>query len=334
MSLKKIDGTALFCWVDRLIGKTKVIGVQAKDDHFAFCPLSRASDLRLDYDVALTPPNKVCLQPPRETLLKFQGVAYESVMDAEPFVLFGVHPYDMAAINQMDQVFAEGNCDAHYFARRSAATIVACNVQRASENVFAGCMGTAVVDTGFDVLLTKIDQEYVVDARTEKGETLMAALADAPDGGEADLAARDRVWEQSESLLRKHELACPPSQLPELLGRSYEHPVWEERARLCFSCGSCNTTCPTCYCFDVQEDAGWDLKSGERVRVWDGCMLAKFATVAGGHNFRPEPSERFRHRYYRKGKYIPEKFGVRALHHGVRGQNRQSCGGLQSPVGG
>jgi sulfhydrogenase subunit beta (sulfur reductase) len=308
MSLKKVSASGLTSWVDGLIKEHKVIGVQAKGDRFAFGPLKKADDLRLDYDVSQIAPGRLCFQPPREPLLRFQGVEFESVYECEPFVLLGVHPYDMVAINQMDKIFALDNRDEHYFARRNAATIVVCDVQTPSKNVFAGCMGTATVKEGFDVLLTKIDGHYVVEARTEKGEALVKSMSGAA-ASDADKKAREKVWRQNEKKLRKHELKPAPSDLPALLDRAKDHPVWKEKARLCFSCGSCTNTCPTCYCFDVQDDVNWDLKSGARVRTWDSCQLAKFARVAGGHNFRPEAYERFRHRYYRKGKYVPEKIG-------------------------
>jgi ferredoxin len=85
--------------------------------------------------------------------------------------------------------------------------------------------------------------------------------------------------------------------------------VWVEKGSLCFSCGTCTNVCPTCYCFDVQDDVKWDMQSGARGRTWDSCQLAEFAMVSGGHNFRPKKEERFRHRFYRKGKYLPEKIG-------------------------
>ena len=91
--------------------------------------------------------------------------------------------------------------------------------------------------------------------------------------------------------------------------KAYSHPLWEEMAKLCFSCGSCNLVCPTCYCFDVREEVNWDLSSGQRFRLWDGCMLADFATIAGNLNFRKDRADRYRHRYYRKGKYVPAKIG-------------------------
>jgi len=88
----------------------KVVGPQAKDDKFVFGALTNADDLRLDYDVTILPPKKY-FQPPRETLLKFdRKEGFESVSDNQPFVLFGVHPYDMVAISQMDKLFTTDNC--------------------------------------------------------------------------------------------------------------------------------------------------------------------------------------------------------------------------------
>jgi ferredoxin len=40
-------------------------------------------------------------------------------------------------------------------------------------------------------------------------------------------------------------------------------------------------------------------------------MLDGFTKVAGEHEFRDKRSERFRHRIYRKGKYVPAKIGGR-----------------------
>jgi len=308
MSFKRVDIQTLNRWVDSLIREQTVVGVQG-DDHFAFGALKRAADLRLDYDVSVLPP-KAFLQPQKETLLSFKaGVGYESVTDAEPFTILGVHPYDMVAILQMDRIFSQGNYDIHYMTRRNNATIVAVDVQAVSRDVFAGCMGTSHIEDGYDVLLTKTVDEYLVDARTEKGESLISGLQDAPDAGESWLEYRKLVWDYNKRLLRKHELKAPPSTWPGLLEGSYEHPMWEEQAGLCFSCGSCTIVCPTCYCFDVREDISWDLSSGERSRVWDGCMFASFAMVAGGLNLRKEPAARYRHRYYRKGMYVPSQIG-------------------------
>lgn len=308
MSVKKLDQTALNAWVDGLIAKEKVFGVQAKDDKFAYGELKNASDLRLDYDVTILPPKKYFL-PQTEDIVRFHRKGeFEPILEWDPFIVIGVHPYDVEAIKQMDTIFTKDHYDAHYMTRRKHATIIAVDVETPSENVFAGCMGTAVVQDGFDILLTKIDGTYVAEAKTEKGEKLLAE-ANGTEATQEDLAKREEVWAKNKKALRKHELHCAPADLPVLLEKSYNSPLWEELAERCFACGSCNLVCPTCYCFDVQDDVDWNMETGKRYRSWDGCLLKDFATVAGEHNFRGNRAERIRHRIYRKGKYIAERIG-------------------------
>lgn len=307
MSTRKLYQTTLDTWVNTLISEEKVIGVQAKNGHFVFEQLVRAEDLRLDYDVTILPPKKYFL-PQRENLLEFdiQGKC-RSLTDADSFILLGVHPYDVVAIAQMDKVFSGDNYDVHYMTRRHNATIIACDIQNPSANVFAGYLGTATVQDGFDILLTKIGDSYLAEGKTEKGDALLALIPGTNQSTSEDWAQREQLWSENKKLLRKHNLLCPPQDLPDLLENSYDNPVWEEKSSLCFSCGSCTLVCPTCYCFDVQDDVNWDLQIAKRTRTWDGCVLRDFAAVAGGHNFRQHRAERFRHRYYRKGKYMVDK---------------------------
>ncbi|MHB1629659.1 MAG: 4Fe-4S dicluster domain-containing protein [Bacilli bacterium] len=309
MSARKLNQEVFRSWVNELIARRRMVGVRAKEERFVFGPLAKAEDLRLDYDVTLLPPKKYFL-PPREDLLTFttQG-EYASRVEDEPFILFGVHPYDVAAISQLDAVFGAGHYDVHYMTRRRNATIVACDVQTASAHVFASAMNTATVQDGFDLLLTKIGDDYLADARTDKGEALLAVVPGGSEPTHADFAKREQVWRRNRESLNRHELKCRPEDLPTLLENSYDDPLWEERARLCFSCGSCNLVCPTCYCFDVRDDLNWDMQTGTRTRACDACLLNEFAAVAGGHNFREKAAERYRHRFYRKGSYLPHKFG-------------------------
>lgn len=309
MTVKAADIAAFDRWVDGLAREHRIMGPCARDNRFLFGPVAKASELRLDCDVTILPP-KVILQPPSETLLRFDATSgYESVIDSEPLVLFGVHPYDMVAILQMDEIFSQGNPDIHYLSRRANATMVVVDVQNVGPGAFAGYMGTSHVESGYDVLLTRIGDEYLVDAATTKGEALVAGLTSASDATKSQLQLRRDVWDSNRLRLRKHDLKAAPAEWPNLLEDAYEDPMWQERAELCFSCGSCNLVCPTCYCFDVSDDVNWDLTTGQRNRFWDGCMLADFAMTAGHLNFRNEPAARYRHRYYRKGKYVPARIG-------------------------
>ncbi len=308
MAVKKLTQEAFNRFVDTLIGSQKVIGVQAKGEAFDYAPLSSAQDLRLDYDVALQSPKSFVL-PPCERLMTFDAGGYQSTFGAEPTVLIGVHPYDLVAINQMDTLFSQDNYDSHYMQRRQHLTIIACDVQTPSKNVFASSMGTAVVDKGYDILLTQVAGGYVAEAGTEKGTALLGQADGGADAAPEDLAQRQAVQDKNRKELNRHALKCDTKYLPKLLEKAYDNSVWEEKAKTCFSCGSCNLVCPTCYCFDVQDDMHWDMESGERNRSWDGCLLDGFTKVAGDHEFRDNRADRFRHRLYRKAKYVPAKIG-------------------------
>ena len=310
MRVVKVEESEIASWTRTLRQRQRIVAVQEKDGHFVFDDLKSAEDLRLDHDVTLQPPLRFFL-PEKEQLLSFsRGGGYRAPeSDDKPFVLLGVHPYDVAAIAQMDAVFSSGVEDPHYMRRRQLATIVACDVETPSKNVFAGCMGTAVVRDGYDLLLTRVGRHYIAESLTAKGDALIALFGEAVEEPTPwDLQRREAVWQRNRQGLRQHELDCPPEMLPRLMALSYDDKIWQEKSQTCFSCGSCNLVCPTCYCFDVEEDVDWDLGSGQRVRLCDGCLLEEFAKVAGGHQFRSR-SERYRHRFYRKASYMPQRFG-------------------------
>ena len=147
--------------------------------------------------------------------------------------------------------------------------------------------------------------DLAVETKTEKGESLMkGSKAEAADDlGDKIAAAVSAV---------KEDLAMPVSakELPALLTGKEKDPMWGKRAEKCFSCGSCVLVCPTCYCFDVTDELELSLEGGQRVRSWDGCTIENFATVAGEHNFREKVADRLRHRIFRKGKYLMERWNM------------------------
>jgi sulfhydrogenase subunit beta (sulfur reductase) len=306
--LKILEAGKLDAWVKAIIEAHDVIGIQARADKFDYDNLRQADDLRLDFDISVNSPKRFFLLP-EEELLSFRKNKAHSTLSAEPFVLFGVHPYDLVALRQLDKLFALKNKDVHYLSRRERAVIVAVDVQKPSANVFSGFLGYSHVEEGYDVLLTRIGEEYIVDAATATGKKLLALGTDFKAAGEKYEARRKKIWNENKKALRRHELIPKVSAIGKLLEKAYDHRIWKEKARLCFSCGTCNLVCPTCYCFDVADELDWDMESGKRVRTWDGCMLEDFATVAGPHNFRKQREERYRHRYYRKGKYVPDTIG-------------------------
>ena len=99
-----IDDAELRAVFDALAETTDVIGVVEKDGHFVFDRVKSFDDLRLDYDVTVHPPTRY-LFPARETLLKLKlgdEPTAQPNISAPAQVLFGVHPYDIKAIELLD----------------------------------------------------------------------------------------------------------------------------------------------------------------------------------------------------------------------------------------
>ena len=84
--------------------------------------------------------------------------------------------------------------------------------------------------------------------------------------------------------------------------------IWKKGAKDCLSCGDCTTLCPTCLCFDIEDETDLSLKCGKRCAKWDSCMYKDFTLVAGGHAFRDKLEDRFKHRIFHKLQYFKEQF--------------------------
>lgn len=312
MKQKIISKKDLSEWVALLAKDGGFIGIREKETgKFEFAPIADASDLRLDYDVSVTPPKKF-IQPPKETLVEFKlgkTPKGKPVIETEDLVIFGVHPYDMKAINQMDTVFEQVNNDTNYTERRKKITIVGIDPAKASKWSFWYDMNSFTVDKGFDLWLTDIGDRYLIDIGSKKGEKLISK-AKTTDATKTDLDLQKEARLNLKNLCHpQRKIKASVKEIPALFRTSFENKIWEERAKKCYSCGSCNLVCPTCYCFDVREDVDLSLASGKRVRLWDGCLLEDFAHVGSGENFREERSDRYRHRLMRKMDYMTAKVG-------------------------
>lgn len=303
-------------FLSNMVEKETVYGPVAKKTKFAFSRLKQPEYLRLDYDVTMLPPKKMFF-PPVQKLIDFDGSKYHGCIDPERMVLFGVHFYDIKALDMTDFLFADNKKDMNYLANREAATIVGSSVQNISERAFWGSIGRDIKPKGHDAFLTKTgnrngESGYILEVRTEKGEALLKYGNFVP-GSESDIAEAERI---NEELLDKcpEKLKYGSNEIAENVRASFSNEaLWSELATDCFSCGTCNTVCPTCYCFDVHDLWNLDQHTGSRTRYWDACLTTEFARVSLGagdtENFRDSRGERFRHRIMRKGAYLNEKLG-------------------------
>ncbi len=285
-----------------------VEGVKAKGEKFVFGPLESADELRLDYDVTILPPKKYFL-PIYEPLMTFdlsKPFAVQNVTDTRTRLIIGVHPYDIAAIAQMDLYYSDTYADDSYLQRRKSTIIVGLTPVNVAEKAFFGDMGTGLVDSGYDLMVTDLSESVAIEIGTKEGERLLkrCSVREAtPEEVEKVKAAKEKAVARA-----KRGLKVNPRQWHDLMEKNYASSVWKSQAEKCLSCGTCTMVCPTCFCYDVTEKVSPDLK-GERIRTWDGCLLRDFTKLGSGEIFREHLEDRYRHRFNRKGRYLPDRLG-------------------------
>ncbi|MEO5327073.1 MAG: 4Fe-4S dicluster domain-containing protein [Magnetococcus sp. THC-1_WYH] len=265
-----------------------------------------------NYRPTLIPPGKK-LFPAQETLFRFHPdeagePIIEPVVDPTSRILAGVRPCDLKAIDLMDRVHRHPPEDPHYRARRDPTTLIAIDCPHpCDERCFCDATGSLHWRGNADLFLTPIDDSFLVEVQSEAGASLIDGqffqlCHDATPHKIRAEAARPKPFGR--------QFPQPLEHLAATIAAQWSSPIWERHVQRCFSCGSCNLVCPTCYCFDTHDEPGLtNPHHGQRVRTWDACMLPRFAEVAGGHNFRPLPAGRQRHRVERKFEYLPQRFG-------------------------
>ena len=261
-------------------------------------------------------------------------------------MLFGVHPYDMVAIRQLDEIFSTGQPrrplpgPARERDHRGRATS-----QTASRDVFAGCMGTATVERRRRLRRAADParrRQLPRGCPHREGRGPAERLAGGRAAADATTSARGaRVWERNRETLRKHELKHEPRRPPGAARAELRPPGVGGEGRALLLLRLLQPGLPHLLLLRrARTNSTGTWRPATRLRTWDGCMLADFAAVAGDHNFREQKAARYRHRYYRKGKYVPDMIGedrlrrLRPLHRRLHRQDRQSGGSLQPPAGG
>lgn len=314
-----ITQAELISCIDGLMPQWRLIGPVVQREplckppvRYFYKQVERADQIDLAFSYCVYGPKRFLL-PPRETLYTFKktelGFSASPNLDETRTAVVGVHPCDLHAIATLDAVFGADVRDQHYFSRRERLLLVGVDCPRpCTDGVFCCDMRANAIDDGFDVMLYPLGDpaRFGVVFGTDAGRAWLAAGARHPTV--ADTLDFENYLRHKEAAFSR-ALTTPLDQLAGLLARSYDSLLWPAVGQRCYSCGSCNLVCPTCYCFDMEERNDLGLASGSRERTWDGCQLREFAVVAGDHNFRGRAAERLRHRIMRKGAWIAARSG-------------------------
>jgi formate hydrogenlyase subunit 6/NADH:ubiquinone oxidoreductase subunit I len=265
------------------------------------------SSIETDY-IQTTQSSKESAFPRTEKILDYsknkEGVSvkpfdYQAIPDV---VLWGVRPCDAMGIGELNAIFNWDSKDEIYNSRLAKTTVLGFSCSKADESCFCTSVGGNPGNTeGSDILFTGLGDggDYLAEIITEKGAAI-ASLA-------ADLFQKTDYAEKNK-FLADVPVKFDRNKIREKLDKFFGSEQWVEQSLKCIGCGACAYVCPTCACFDMQDETHG--KYGSRVRCWDSCGFSQFTLHTSGHNPREVQSQRWRQRIMHKFSYMPERLDV------------------------
>ena len=250
--------------------------------------------------------------PQNETLFAYcsgkNGSEIKDVQEMPKTVVFGIRPCDAKAFVILDSLFKGDYEDPYYLKRREATVLIGHSCSEPTNRCFCPSVGGSPAgQEGLDLLFTDIsDSAYAVEVLTDQGKAIIDSAGDVLT--KADEADKVKCDEAAKAALNKIRRSVNLENIHELLPSAFNSDVWKEIGSKCIGCGICTYNCPTCHCFDIQEETRG--KEGARVRVWDTCQFELFTRHAAGHNPRYSQKARARQRIMHKFCYGFEKFKI------------------------
>ncbi|MBN2185241.1 MAG: 4Fe-4S dicluster domain-containing protein [Candidatus Krumholzibacteriota bacterium] len=252
--------------------------------------------------------------PPAEVLFSFDsGEITKNECSEKPFAVWGLRGCDVKSLTLLNMVFGTARQnpedemfqDPYWKEKYDNALIIqtACNDPRST--CFCNWFGGSPHDgEKADILVIYIGDAYLLDPKSDKGRKYLETVKNTEPAAKKDIKEAERLRAEADSSL------SAVFELDGIVGRMsglFNSGVWEEIGAKCVNCGACAFICPTCHCFDVQDEGKG--KKGKRIRIWDTCMFPVFTAEASGHNPRELSKDRLRQRFMHKYSYFMENYG-------------------------
>ncbi len=315
-----IAQSAMADFIDALMQQHQVMApVRNAEGLCDFAWLEAPQQADLNCPVPRRPPKQAFL-PRCETLFYYQRNHANETITAPPppppQLVLGLHPCDLQAIKVLDSVFsAKPFPDQPYLTRRAATTLIGRGSLNDDPLLFCRELGIDPMDNrDCDAFLTPLTDpkankpgasRWALEIITAKASLLSSAYQKFPLASAEQLAALTTARQHSAArVVTPLDMAAIQGGLEQIFNSDF----WDQIHEPCVACGACAFLCPTCHCFDIQEETHG--LNGVRARVWDTCQFDQFTRHASGHNPRSSQRERIRQRIMHKFNYGVAKFKV------------------------
>jgi len=309
MKWKVIEKSKMPIFIGELTKEHEVFAPVNEKGIISFKGLSSGNEAHLDFQNTKVAPKEVFF-PQTEILFTYRvgkkGVEIEEAPAVKrKTVLLGIRPCDARSFVLLDKFFSSGeNKDLYYLEKRKNTTIAGLACNHPLSTCFCTSLGGSPFGKeGIDLLLQDINDKYLIETVTEKGEKLLEKFPWLKDAEKDDIEKAKKLSEVAENAVRSKVSIKGVS---DKLDGMFDDPVWDQIHRKCVGCGVCTYLCPTCYCFDILDE---ETEEGKRVRIWDSCQFPCFTLQGSGHNPRPTGKERMRQRVMHKFNYSVKNFG-------------------------
>jgi sulfhydrogenase subunit beta (sulfur reductase) len=230
----------------------------------------------------------------------------EAAKDYSAQAIVGIRPCDAQALQIVKRNFDNPEYrDPWWVQRFESTTLVGFGCNEPCTTCFCTSVGGGPFsEKGLDVLVYDLGEMLVAKTITPKGEEF---LRRAGGGERIDEPLRERMEGLAAGAEKRITSTVATDRLKDkVVTQLFDAAFWEEVAFACINCGTCTYLCPTCWCFDIQDEAMG--KVGDRMRNWDSCMFPLFTLHGSGHNPREKKFERVRQRFMHKLKYYVDKY--------------------------
>lgn len=256
-------------------------------------------------------PPKASFLPQMEAMFRFhkgeEGYQIEPpAKNGQKQLLFGIRPCDARAMAILDMTFEDAYKDPYYLEKRKKAVLVGLGCTNPCESCFCTSMGTSPTDpTNVDLMLIDIGGHFLIEEVTAKGKELIARTGGLEEATKDDEANAEKARETAYNKVSR-KLATEGIK-DKLLDSFDDEEFWSKTAAKCISCGICTLLCPTCYCFDINDEMV--RGEGTRFRSWDSCGFPLY-TKMPMENPRQEKWRRVRQKVCHKYEFYPMAFDV------------------------
>ncbi|MEM5788024.1 MAG: 4Fe-4S dicluster domain-containing protein [Syntrophobacteraceae bacterium] len=299
--------------IERLMGRYRVFAPVKKGRYHEFTAIDQPEAADLGYkNTRLSP--KGLFHPQSERMFHYSlakddpeaGIVKETPKDFSPGIVLGIRPCDAKAFRLDDANFDTDTFkDPWWVRRRESTTLVGLACNTPCSTCFCTSMGTGPFDTsGLDAMLVDTGDGYALQVLTDKGKDAFGTDSELVPA--SDLV-KAKIAELGKSAAESISITFDPAPIAQMnTTELFNSPIWEEINFACINCGTCTFVCPTCWCFDIQDEVQGD--KGDRLRLWDSCMFPLFTFHGSGHNPRSQKVQRVRQRFMHKLKYYQDKY--------------------------